>query len=79
MNVVGYVIEQYIFPRIYKGLSMISISSTTRWDLMRLGIPEDNVQIVYPGVDHVSKPQNLKKVKKFSRPTILYLGKIKKI
>jgi glycosyltransferase involved in cell wall biosynthesis len=78
MNVVGYVIEQYIFPRIYKGLSMISISSTTRWDLMRLGIPEDNVQIVYPGVDHVSKPQNLKKVKKFSRPTILYLGKIKK-
>ena len=78
MSVVGYAIERYVFPLVYKKNHLVAISSTTKWDLVRLGLSEDQIKIVYPGVDHVNHQLPKSRIRKFSRPTILYLGKIKK-
>jgi glycosyltransferase involved in cell wall biosynthesis len=75
VNFIGFVIERYLFPIFYSKMMVIAISQTTREGLMRLGFKNRNINIVYCGIDS----KRLKVVpKKFSHPTILYLGRIKR-
>lgn len=76
VNFLGYSIETYIFPLIYKHTPIIAVSKTTRNDLIEIGIPRKNIYIVLNGINKYSnKTINYKK---FINPTILYLGRIKK-
>lgn len=77
INVIGYLIEKYIFPIIYKGTKIISISQTTKNDLVSLGFASKNISVVYCGT-YDKKNKHTNNVLKFSQPTILYLGRIKK-
>lgn len=75
LSIIGFLTEKYIFPILYKGINIMAISETTRKDLIKLGFKAENINIVYCGIDG----KKLSKLgKKFSRPTILYLGRIKK-
>ncbi len=75
LSYVGYFIERFLFPTLYKNLPIIAISETTKQELLKLGFHKENIFIVYSGVEYTS----VKKLpKKFSKPTILYLGRIKK-
>ncbi len=76
-NRVGYIIEKYIFPRLYRSMPIVAISQTTRDDLCTLGLPKNNIHIVYCGINGKNALVK-KKYTKFSKPTILYLGRIKK-
>lgn len=76
INIVGYCIERYIFPLFYRRIPIQAISQTTKQDLINLGIPSKNISIVYCGTN--GKRSKRKKQKKYSTPTILYLGRIKK-
>lgn len=76
-NYIGYVIEKYIFPLFYKYIPIIAISETTKKQLVDIGFNKNKITVVYCGINgyhHVTKTP----VKKFSNPTILYLGRIKK-
>lgn len=77
MSHVGYVIEKYIFPYLYKRVPIIAISNTTKDQLVRIGIPKHHISIVYSGIHTVQKVPSRSSVK-FSHPTLLYLGRIKK-
>lgn len=73
----GFIIERFIFPLLYKHLPVIVISETTKKQLIKIGFSEKNITVIYCGINqsiHVGKNS----VKKFSNPTILYLGRIKK-
>lgn len=72
----GFFIEKYLFPILYRNVSIIAISQTTKRDLKDLGFPAKNISVVYCGVNTFSKKKNLS-TKKFLSPTILYLGRIK--
>ena len=74
LSIVGYLVEKYFFPLIYRGIDIMAISQTTKKDLGKLGFNTRKVEIVYCGID--GKPTS--SVKKFAHPTILYLGRIKK-
>ena len=74
---IGYIIERYLFPLLYSRTQIQVISRTTKDDLVSLGIKEKNIHIVYCGVNgKVNLP--ITKHQKFSTPTLLYLGRIKK-
>lgn len=75
INLIGYFIEKFVFPLFYRNIKIIAISKTTKNDLQRLGFKSKNISIVYCGIG-----SNKKEImqKKFSKPSILYLGRIKR-
>lgn len=76
LNYVGFLTEKYIFPLVYKKMPIIVVSVTTKEELIKLGFNKNKINIVYNGINNQKK--NTEKIKKFSNPTILYLGRIKK-
>jgi len=74
---IGYAIERYIFPLLYKHIDIIAISETTKKQLIKIGFLEDKIAVIYSGMNG-SHNELKKTIKKFSNPTILYLGRIKR-
>lgn len=76
-NYIGYAVERFIFPFLYRNIPIIAISETTKTQLVKIGFKKNNITVVYCGIS--GSQNNIKKpVSKFSHPTILYLGRIKK-
>ncbi len=75
LNLIGFLLERYIFPVLYRGIPVIAISKSTKGELVKLGFRRSNISIITPGVHY---PVFRKKSGKYKRPTILYLGRIKK-
>lgn len=77
VNYIGFIVERYIFPLLYRSTQIIAISKTTRKQLAEIGFHDKNINVIYSGInkftDHPKKTNN-----KFSDPTVLYLGRIKK-
>jgi glycosyltransferase involved in cell wall biosynthesis len=76
LSFIGFFIEKFIFPVFYRHVPVIAISKTTKKELINLGFKENNIHIVYCGING-SKTKEYKAAKKFSSPTLLYLGRIK--
>lgn len=74
---IGYAIEKYIFPLLYKHINIIAISETTKKQLIKIGFFENKITVVYSGINR-SYNLSKKTIKKFSNPTILYLGRIRR-
>ncbi|QQG40399.1 MAG: glycosyltransferase family 4 protein [Candidatus Levyibacteriota bacterium] len=72
----GFIVERFVFPFLYKHLSIIVISETTKKQLISIGFNKKNISIVYCGINGSNTIKN--SIKKFSAPTILYLGRIKR-
>jgi len=72
LNIVGYLLEP-LYLRLYKNIPTITVSQSTKKDLLKLGFKK--VFIVENGL-------NVKPVKKFPsktpNPTIIYVGRMKK-
>jgi len=74
---IGYAIEKFIFPLLYRHLQIIAISETTKKQLIKIGFKKDNITVVYCGMNELNQLSKTP-VRKFSNPTLLYLGRIKK-
>jgi glycosyltransferase involved in cell wall biosynthesis len=77
LNIIGFLIEKFIFPVLYFNTEVMAISQSTKGKLMEIGFSKNKISIVEPGVMKAS-PTFLKKTAKYSHPTIIYLGRIKK-
>ena len=76
LNYIGYYIEKNLLPLIYRNTPIIVISETTKKQLENIGFTNKKINVVYSGID---KPYNTRTpFKKFSTPTLLYLGRIKR-
>lgn len=75
LNFIGFFIEKYLFSLIYRKQKIITISKTTKEELRKIGFKRKNIRLVYVGVD---QPKDRNDIKKYSRPTIIYLGRIKR-
>ncbi|MCP4705802.1 MAG: glycosyltransferase family 4 protein, partial [candidate division Zixibacteria bacterium] len=62
---------------VYKGRKFNVISESTAGDMVEKGLPADDVSVIHCGIDNsvYSYDDN---VGKFEKPTVLYLGRIKK-
>lgn len=67
-------LESRVMPLVYKNCQIVTVSESSRKDLIRLGFGKVKpVKIVNPGVDlSILKPRPKAKV-----PTVLYLGRLK--
>lgn len=74
---IGFAIEKFIFPLLYRYISIVAISETTKKQLIKIGFPKDKITVIYSGMNELHNMTKIK-VKKFSNPTILYLGRIKR-
>jgi glycosyltransferase involved in cell wall biosynthesis len=64
-----------LFPKLYKAVPIVAISESTRNEIVAMGIPGKNVEIIYNGVDIKDYQSN---VKKCTYPTIICLNRMKK-
>lgn len=69
---VGYLAEPvYLF--LLRNQPVITVSDSTKSDLMKYGFKEKNIHIVSEGI-HLEHIENLDSIKKYDRPTMLSLG-----
>lgn len=77
LSYIGFIIEKYVFPLLYKHIPIVAISETTKRQLISLGFLANNITVIYSGING-SHRKVVHAPIKFSSPTILYLGRIKK-
>lgn len=64
-------------PWVYRKAAFHAISESTRDDLVRRGVPSERVVVIHPGVDsRTYRPDPA--TPRASRPTFLYLGRLKR-
>jgi glycosyltransferase involved in cell wall biosynthesis len=71
--IIGTIFERFIFTILYRKIPFMTVSESTKKDLVRWGIPKGNITVVYNGVSVVNI-----KVQKENRNTVIYLGALTK-
>ncbi|MGB7062048.1 MAG: glycosyltransferase family 4 protein [Candidatus Zixiibacteriota bacterium] len=80
---INFVLGLYIYlsekpiSTIYKGFKFMVISESTKEDLVKRGLPSDDIHVVHCGIDHSLYRPN-PSVQKDPDPTVIYLGRLKK-
>lgn len=75
LNLIGYVVEPiYLFS--LRKVPVITVSQSTKQDLMRYGFVSDKIHIISEGIE-MSPVSELDELKKENAPTILALGSIR--
>lgn len=75
VSLLGYLIEP-LYMRLLRDRRVITISESTKQDLLRQGFNAKNIQIISEGIEMVPV-RDLEKIAKYSRPTLLSLGSIR--
>jgi glycosyltransferase involved in cell wall biosynthesis len=80
---INFILGLYIYlsekpiPTIYKGFKFMVISESTKEDLTKRGIPENDIFVIKCGIDQALYRMN-SQVPKDTNPTVIYLGRLKK-
>lgn len=69
-----YYSERFI-PKHYKNIPIVAVSQSSKNEIVKMGIPRNNVKVVYNGVDLKSYQSSAQLAKK---PTIICLARMKK-
>ncbi len=72
-GLIGYILEPLVFRFIYGRIPFITVSNSTKQDLIVWGIPEMNINVIYNGVIIHKVDQNISKNKV---KTLIFLGEI---
>lgn len=77
LNIIGYLLEP-LYLKLLKEKRAITVSNSTKNDLLKIGFKDENVEIISEGID--LKPlENINDVVKYEIPTILSLGSIREM
>lgn len=71
-NILGFFLEPLFF-KFYKSIPFITVSDSTKRDLIRFGINKRNIHVIHNGVKVMGSAAHKEKT-----PTILYLGRLAK-
>jgi glycosyltransferase involved in cell wall biosynthesis len=80
---INFVLGLYIYLSekpicwLYKGFNIMVISESTKDDLVKRGLPAENIHVVHCGIDHDLYHYD-STVQKDQTPTVIYLGRLKK-
>jgi glycosyltransferase involved in cell wall biosynthesis len=67
--------SEKLIPKHYKNIPIVAVSKSSKNEIVKMGIPEENVTVVYNGVDLKSYKSKKNKRKE---PTIICLARMKK-
>jgi len=77
LNLIGYLLEPF-YLWLLRDKKVITVSESTKKDLLKYGYKKENVKVISEGIQ--MKPiENLENIEKYSQPTILSLGAIRKM
>ena len=74
-GLIGYILEPLIFRFMYGRITFITVSNSTKQDLMAWGIPELNINVIHNGIT-IHKVE--KDIVKEKNKTLIFLGEISK-
>ncbi|MBI2011684.1 glycosyltransferase family 4 protein [Candidatus Daviesbacteria bacterium] len=74
VSLLGFITEPLIF-KLYKKVPFITVSKSTKLDIARFGIPEQNINVIQNGI---FKPKKIILPAKTQIPTITFLGTLSK-
>jgi len=74
LNAIGRWLESRLMPLVYRRGRYIAISDTTRQGLIAMGVPNERIDVIPPGIDHSQFGPGAAKSRD---PTILYVGRLK--
>lgn len=72
---IGRIAEIFYLRLVYKKVNFVTISNSTRIDLVRNGVDHKNIKVLPMGIN---KPKNVKTLRKESDPTIIFVGRLTK-
>jgi glycosyltransferase involved in cell wall biosynthesis len=75
LNLIGYLLEP-LYLRLLSDRTVITISESTKADLVRFGFDPEKVHIISEGIE-IESVADLTTIKKFDKPTILALGTVR--
>lgn len=75
LNAIGYLAE-WAYLWLLSGQNVITVSNSTRKDLVKNGFEPRNISIISEGVS-INPVEDIGKIKKYSTPTMLSLGAIR--
>jgi len=75
LSLIGYCLEP-IYLWFLRGYDVISISESTKQDLMRYGFHEKKIHIIPEGIE-ITPVSNLDSIEKYPVPTLLSLGSVR--
>jgi len=75
LSLVALIAEKMI-PIVYRRVPVVVISDSTRDEVIRFGIPEKNISLVYCGMENLKKTVG-KPHEKSVNPSVAYFGRIK--
>lgn len=67
-------LQEMAIPRIYRDWPFVVVSESTKGELVRSGVPEENVRVVHNGID----VKFYHPMPKFPEPTVLYLNRFRR-
>ncbi len=74
--IIGYYLEPFIFKLFYRKIAFLTVSPSTKSDLVNWGIPKKNINVIFNGVDMENLPSRLPPKEK--APTLIFLGALTK-
>jgi glycosyltransferase involved in cell wall biosynthesis len=75
LNLIGYLLEP-LYLRLLHDRKVITVSDSTKRDLMRYGFKADNISIISEGIE-LAPVADLASIEKYPVPTILALGSVR--
>lgn len=75
LSLVGLIAEKMI-PIVYRRVPVVVISDSTRDEVIRFGIPQKNISLVYCGMENLKETAG-KPHEKSANPSVAYFGRIK--
>lgn len=70
INIIGFLLEPLFF-KLYTRTPFITVSQSTKKDLMKFGINEKNISVVHNGISALSSSEEKEKT-----PILIYLGRL---
>lgn len=70
VDIAGFILEPWFF-RLYHGVRFMTVSHSTKKDLMKFGIPSENINIIHNGIMPIAVREG-----KSNIPVIMFLGRI---
>ncbi|MDO8621173.1 MAG: glycosyltransferase family 4 protein [Candidatus Levybacteria bacterium] len=72
---IGRITEIFYLRLVYKKIHFITISNSTKIDLVKNGVDRKNIKVLPMGIN---RPKNVKVLKKENNPTIIFVGRLAK-
>ena len=72
-GIVGLLTEKLYLSKIYQNISFVTISPSTKKDLIANGVREDNITVLPMGI---STPKGVQNIKKEKQNTLIFVGRL---